>query len=175
MTRVLVMTAWAYNPFEFWTILKNIQNENWEFKVISTNSVIEEEKTANERFAVDTLENFDIETIKEYDGLVLSGGNFICVSKYYYDPYARNIVLEFNKLNKPLAAVCATVPIMRYVLKGKKATAFPTTKVLSLLKNAGVIVTNNTLEVDGNCITAQHEEAADQMMKEFISKIKSYQ
>jgi len=168
---VLVIVAWAYNPYEFWTVLKAIRRQGWEFKVISTDPVIEEERTVNERFKVDTVEDFNLDEIKDYAAMVLVSGSPIPTEKFYFNQETRDIVIAFNKLERPIAAMCAMVPAIRYVLEGKRVTAFPTTKVLSLLKREGAIITDNSLEVDGYIITAQHEEVIDEMMSEVIRRI----
>lgn len=167
-----MIAAWAYNPSEFWATLKAIRKEGWEFEVISTKPVIEEERTRNERFKVRTLNEFSLDEIKSYAGLTFVGGNPRTVEKYFYDPKTRLIVEAFNQLRRPIAAVCATVPSIRHIAKGKRITAFPSSKTLSLLKRTGAIISDNSLEVDGNIITAQHEGVIERMMEELIKQVK---
>lgn len=168
MIRVLVITSWAYNPYEFWSVLKTIRQQGWEFTVISTDSIIEEEQTRNERFKVRTIKEFEIDEIKDYSAVVFVSGNLVTTEKFYFNQKAREIVLEFNRQGKVIAAMCAIVPVIRYVLDGKRVSAFPSLKIFSLLKREGAIVTSNSLEIDGNIITIQHEEVIDEMMNELV-------
>lgn len=152
--------------------MKAVRKEGWDWMVLSSEDVIEEERTANERYRVTKIGEFDVGTISDYCGLILISGAPIPTEKFYYDMTARHIVVEFNRLEKPIAGMCAMVPVMRYVLKGKRATAYPSNKVVNLLKQGEAIITEKSLEIDGRYITAQHEEAVDVMMDEFIRQVK---
>ncbi len=84
--------------------------------------------------------------IKEYDTLVLPGGPGVC--RYFDSKELMEILVEYNKKGKKLAAICAAPSIFEKigVLDGKKATSYP-----NFLQKT----TNKKVEKDDNILTAR--------------------
>jgi len=175
--KVLVICAWAFNPHDMWTILPALKRAGLGFEVISSKGIVEEEEARVEKprkFRVRTLDEFDIGEVEDYDGLIFVSGHRITRERLYYDVKVKHIVLTFDRQNKPIAAPCAMVPCMRYVLKDQKCTVFPLTICVSLLKRAGAEVLDESLVISGRYITAQTEEVVERMVDEFIRKVKEF-
>ncbi|MCX7716235.1 MAG: DJ-1/PfpI family protein [Endomicrobia bacterium] len=115
----------------------------------------------------------DINELKvdTYDGIIFVGG--VGSSEYWDNKLAHKIAQETVKQNKLLAAICiAPVTLARAgVLKGKKATVFPSEK--EQLQNYGAIYTGKDVEVDGKIITAAGPHAAKQFGEKVKDLIKS--
>jgi protease I len=94
----------------------------------------------------------------EYDAVAFIGGSGAQV--LFGNPEAQRIAAEFAARGKPVAAICIAPTILAKagVLKGRKATAFPSEK--AELTADGAEFTGATVEQDGNIITASGPEAA---------------
>lgn len=115
----------------------------------------------NQKFTVNYLINeVDIDS---FDALVVPGGfkNY----KYYEDAYNiefLKIIREFNSQNKIIASVCVgALPLAKSgILKNKNATTYNQTEYRQKLKNFGVIVSNQRIEIDDNLITSNGPSTA---------------
>ena len=98
--------------------------------------------------------------VSDYDAFVFIGGSGASV--YFADSLAHRIAQEAVKRQKLLAAICASVVILARagVLKGIKATVFPTDKA-ELIDN-GAKYSAKPVEMDGNIITGNGPQAARQ-------------
>ncbi len=107
----------------------------------------------------------------DYDAIIFVGGSG--ASEYWNDPTAHKIAQDGVKLNKVVAAICiAPLTLGKAgVLKGKKACAFPS--VISDLAQAGASVTRSEVTVDGNIVTAQGPEAAEQFGHTILELLKN--
>lgn len=101
---------------------------------------------------------------KDFDAIVFVGGSGTEV--YFNNQYALNLVKEFNKDGKVIAAICMAPSILvnAGILSGKKATSFPSERDNI---NAVGTYTGKSVEVDGKIITGNGPQAA----KEFGKKI----
>ncbi len=95
---------------------------------------------------------------KDFDGVFFIGGSGSSI--YWDNEKAHEIARYMHENKKPLGAICiAPVTIERAgVLKGKKATVFPSEK--KELKSA--TLSDKKVEIDGNIITAAGPEAAQE-------------
>ena len=106
--------------------------------------------------------------VNDYDAVVVSGGTgskeFLWNNQKVLD-----IVKEFNKQNKVIASICMSGVVLAKagVLKGKRATVFPTGETQRLLEWNGAKYVKDHVVVDDNIITADGPDAAD----EFANKI----
>jgi len=170
--KVLVICPWAFNPGEMWPTLRSLKAEGVHFEVASTKSIIEEERARTEtprKFRVKTLDEVDA---NEFDGLIVIGGHRIPREKLYYDTTVRAIVEAFERQNKPIAAICAAVPVIRYILKGRRCTVFPYSKCIVMLQREGAIIEDASIVEDGNVITAQSESCIEAMIERFVRKLR---
>ena len=94
----------------------------------------------------------------DYDAIIFVGGPG-CYG-LYEDPEALRIAKEAADNNKIIGSTCSAGGILANsgILKGKKATVFPSEG--ALLKSKGAIYTGKHLEIDGDIITADGPQAA---------------
>jgi protease I len=105
----------------------------------------------------------------DYDAVVIPGG-------YSPDHMRRcedtiQLVKEFNKLNKPIAAICHGPWMMASCcdLKGRKLTSFPSIK--DDLINAGAEYVDQEVVVDGKFITSRKPKDLPAFLKEIVKQI----
>jgi protease I len=104
-----------------------------------------------------------------YDAIVFVGGEGAI--QYWDDPHAHRLVKTAFKEGKVLGAI-SIAPITlanTKVLKGRRATVWST--LGKRLEGSGAIYTGNPLEVDGNIVTADSYEAAEEFAKTILSMI----
>ena len=104
-----------------------------------------------------------------YDAIVFVGGEGAI--QYWDDPHAHRLVKTAVKEGKVLGAI-SIAPITlanTKVLKGRRATVWST--LGKRLQGSGAIYTGNRLEVDGNIVTADSYEAAEEFAKTILSMI----
>jgi protease I len=104
-----------------------------------------------------------------YDAIIFVGGEGAV--QYWDDPHAHRLVKAAFKEGKILGAI-SIAPITlanTKVLKGKRATVWST--LGKRLKGSGAIYTGNPLEVDGNIVTADSYEAAEEFAKTILGMI----
>lgn len=97
--------------------------------------------------------------VSDFDAIVYIGG--AGASVFFADPNALKLANEFYQDKKIVAAICIAPTILANagILNEKKATVFPDGK--DALIKGGAQYTANSLEIDGNIITANGPEAAD--------------
>ncbi|MDR2252028.1 MAG: DJ-1/PfpI family protein [Endomicrobium sp.] len=122
----------------------------------------------NGRFGYKTVSTILISDIKsaDFDGIVYVGGGGASV--FFENKCALQLANEFFNQNKPLAAICIAGVILANsgVLKGKKSTVYIDGK--EALIRVGADYTGNSLEVDGNIITANGPEVAEDFGKAIV-------
>ncbi|NPA62351.1 MAG: DJ-1/PfpI/YhbO family deglycase/protease [Methanococci archaeon] len=97
----------------------------------------------------------------EYVAIVIAGG--IGSKEYLWNnTELLSLVKKFYEDHKVVAAICLSPVVLARagILKGKKATVFPTPEAIEELKKYGAIYENKGVVVDGNIITAQSPEYA---------------
>jgi protease I len=104
-----------------------------------------------------------------YDAIVFIGGEGAI--QYWDDPHAHRLVKAAVKEGRVLGAISIAPIILANtkVLKGKRATVWST--LGKRLKGSGAIYTGSTLEVDGNIVTADSYEAAEEFANAILSII----
>ena len=115
----------------------------------------------NQKFVVNYLMNeVDIDS---FHALVIPGGfkNY----GYYEDAYNiefLKIIREFRSQNKIIASVCVgALPLAKSgILKNKNATTYNQTEYRQILKNNGVVVSNEQIVIDDNLITSNGPSTA---------------
>jgi len=106
--------------------------------------------------------------VDEFDGIVFVGGGGAGI--YFNDYKAQELAREFNAKGKVVGAICIAPSILANagMLKGKKATAFPSEE--GNLRENGAVWTGQDVAVDGKIVTANGPKTA----KEFGRKIAEY-
>ncbi|MDR1434065.1 DJ-1/PfpI family protein [Candidatus Endomicrobiellum devescovinae] len=120
------------------------------------------------RFGYKTVSTVLISDIKssDFDAIVYVGGGGSSV--FFENKSALQLANEFFNQNKPLAAICIAGVILANsgVLRGRKATVYIDGK--EALLRGGADYTGNSLEVDGNIITANGPDAAEEFGKAIV-------
>ncbi|MBU1001122.1 MAG: DJ-1/PfpI family protein [Proteobacteria bacterium] len=96
----------------------------------------------------------------DFDGVVVIGGNGI--KKVWKNEDAHRILREAQQQDKIIGAICAAPGMLAYagVLEGKTATAHPKSGANFPMKDHGCLYTNEKVVVDGNLVTANGPQAA---------------
>ena len=112
-----------------------------------------------------------IEKVKpeDYDGFIFVGG--VGASEYWGNPQVHSLIRKAVKMGKIVAAICiAPVTLAKAgVLKGKKATVWPSEK-RELLKK-GAIYTGKRVEVEKNIITADGPKSSSLFAEEIVKAL----
>lgn len=113
------------------------------------------------------LEDIDL---TNFDAIVYVGGAGSNI--FFNNEIALNLAREFFKLNKVVASICIAGVILANsgILKDKKATVFIDGKETLIEK--GAIYTAVPLEIDGNIITANGPDVAEEFGKAILKAIK---
>lgn len=107
--------------------------------------------------------------VDDFDVIVFIGGPG--ASQYVNDPLAHSLAQDAVKKEKLVAAICMGPLILAKagVLKGKKATVFPT--LAEEMKQEGVNYSANPVERDGSIITADGPDSAAVFGQEIIKAL----
>jgi protease I len=107
----------------------------------------------------------DVNT-KDYDLLVLPGGKAPAALRK--EPAALEIVKDFFRSNKPVAAIChgPQILVSAGVIQGRRATCYHS--VAEELKEAGAMYEDSEVVVDGNLITSRQPSDLPAFMRETI-------
>ena len=138
----------------------------------------EGDQTYSEKRGHNFMINFDFAKVKtaDYDGLVIPGGR---APEYLrLNPRVIEIVQEFNKANKPIAAVChgPQILVTAGVLKDKTCTAYPAVMPDVLCAGAKWCAVNETASnacTDGNLVTAPAWPAHPEWIRAFLKVLGS--
>ena len=105
----------------------------------------------------------------DYDAIMIVGGPGAPELKNY--PEVLNLIKEFDKKQKLVTAICIAPTILAKagILKGKKATVFPTGA--DELKMASAIYTGDHVTVDGRIITGDGPESAKIFAEKVIERL----
>ncbi len=107
----------------------------------------------------------DVNT-KNYDLLVLPGGKAPAALRK--EPAALEIVKDFVRSNKPVAAIChgPQLLISAGVIQGRRATCYHS--VAEELKEAGALYEDSEVVVDGNLVTSRQPSDLPAFMRETL-------
>jgi protease I len=105
----------------------------------------------------------------EYDILVLPGGKAPATVRH--EASAIEIVKEFFRKNKPVAAIChgPQILISAGLLKGRHATCYRS--VANELKAAGALYEDKQVIVDGNLVTSRQPSDLPAFMREVMKMV----
>ena len=114
-----------------------------------------------------------IGTVREedYDGIVFIGGGG--AKEYFNDPVALDLAKKFSSHGKLTSAICIAPATLANagVLKGKKATSFPSSE--GALRAHGAVVTKDEVVTDGRIVTAVGPEAARKFGEKLVDVLSS--
>jgi protease I len=126
--------------------------------------------TAKGMFGTQVVPNTTVDKVNpaEFDAVVVVGGGG-SQTYLWNNTYVHKIVQAMHRKGGIVAAICISPAVLAKagLLKGKKATVFPSSDAINELKKAGAIVSDTPVMVDGKIITGKGPEAA----REFGQKI----
>lgn len=169
MSRILVICVRQYNGHELWTALGVIRKRGHSFDLASTAHVIMDEVTFERNRIKLTID--EIGDLTQYDAFMVVSGNMKDTEGYWDDPRVLDIIEKFNADDRPIAAICCSVPTVRYAAKGKKVSFFPLVRSRQRLGDAGAILQTVALTRDANLVTAEHQMASEMWAEEFCNLI----
>ncbi|HUK99900.1 MAG TPA: type 1 glutamine amidotransferase domain-containing protein [Nitrospirota bacterium] len=122
-------------------------------------------------YAMDVTKTLAEVRPEDYDILVLPGGD--ATKAVRKDPKTVEIVRDFFRKDKPVAAICQgpQTLIAAGVLKGKRATGDPA--IIDDLKSAGAIYEYKEVVVDGNLVTSRQPSDLPAFMREAVKMASS--
>ncbi len=105
----------------------------------------------------------------DYDALILPGGK--APQQLRRDPMVLELVRQFMKANKPIAAICHGPQILLSagVLQGKTATCYKS--VAEELRRAGIDYINREVVIDGNLITSRRSADLSAFSNAIVEKM----
>src|ERR1700741_4010276 len=113
---------------------------------------------------------FDEVKPEEYDALLIPGGR--AVEYIRLSPRVIEIVHNFTKANKPIAAICHAAQVLAAagVLKGKKCSAYPATGPdVTLAGGTYVDLPMTDAITDGNLVTGPAWPALNSWLAKFLA------
>ena len=107
----------------------------------------------------------------DFDGIVFIGGGG--AAEYFDSPVAHKLARSFFDHGKLTSAICIAPATLANagVLKGKKATAFPSS--VAILKSHGTIVMSEPVVVDGTVVTAVGPDAARNFGEKIVEVLRN--
>jgi protease I len=107
----------------------------------------------------------------DYDGIVFVGGGG--ASEYFDSPVAHKLARNFFEHGKLTSAICIAPATLANagVLKGKRATAFPSSE--EALKTHGATVIKDDVIADGKIVTAVGPSAAKKFGEKLVDVLSS--
>jgi putative intracellular protease/amidase len=168
MAKVLVICSRQFNGHELKNLLTGIRRGGHQYTLASTDYVLEDEVTHNMircRLLVQDA------TDEGFDALAFSSGDMRDSEGYWTNPHCERLVKAFNDNGRPIAAICITVPAIRWAVSGKTITCFPLVRSKDLLRQAGATLSPLSLCRDQNIVTAEHQMASQMWAEEFVALI----
>jgi putative intracellular protease/amidase len=142
-----------------------------EFEVISSDYTIFDEVTYQANVIDRVIADVDPqEMIDKFDGVMIVSGNMADTEAYWTHPRVLEYVRRAHELDKPIAAICCSVPTIREAARDKRVSFFPLVRSRQILTQAGAILTTVAATVDGKLVTAEHQMAS-QIWAEAFSDI----
>jgi len=109
-----------------------------------------------------------------YDAVIIPGGPG-SVEYLWDNKKLQSVVIYFNSKKKIVAAICYAVilPVQAGILKGRKATVYPTDEAKVILKNCGVEFSDTGCVAlsDEKIITAQGPKFANEFANEIVKML----
>ena len=165
---VLIISQKNYQPTEFSDTKEQIENSGFTTKVASVSKNI---ATADGLIYKPDLAISEINP-NNFKALVIIGGPG--APALLKENTLLRLIKEFNSKNKIVAAICFSPVILAEtgILKNKKATVFPNNDLIKRLEQSGAKYTAEDVVKDGNIITGNGPEAAEEFGKTIARALK---
>ncbi|MGW8181992.1 MAG: DJ-1/PfpI family protein [bacterium] len=169
MKDVLLVVARRYNGHELWTALGVLQEAGKTFEVVSTDYQIEDEVTGRPNVLDRTLDDLELQAMtQEFHSLMIVSGNMKDTEAYWTDERVQYLVRLFDQAERPLAAICCSVPTLAPAVEGVKVSFFPLIRSRQRLSEHGAILQTTTVTVDGRVATAENQMGTQMWAASFV-------
>jgi putative intracellular protease/amidase len=155
--RVLVICAKRYNGHELWTLLGILKQHGHKFEVVSQATLIKDELTLRPNTIKRVVYDVDPTEAHSYDAVCVVSGNMADTESYWTDTHVLDVIAKFRALDKPIAAICCSVPTLAHQCRGVRVSYFPLVRSRLRLERFGAILQSTSLTVDKNTITAENQ------------------
>ncbi len=166
--KVLVICSRIFNDHEFWLTLSTLLKNSIDTEIVSTHLRITGESNRQPIQLKKTLQ--DIKEI--YKGLIYISGDPKYTEAYWFNNRSREIVKEAARANLPIAAICCAVPSIRDAARNKRVSYYSLQKAKDLLIQAGAILSQTSITIDANIITASDEMCTQVWAEQFCLLVK---
>lgn len=167
--KILELLADGNETIELLTVVDYLRRAGIEIDMVSTTG----SKSLRTSHGVNYQADFLLEEINpaDYDGVYIPGGTAGAESLRDNEKVIE-IVKDFDKANKLIAAICAGPIVLDRagVLANKKATSFPTIK--AELKNIGQYIDDEIVVTDGNITTGRGAAVTNYLALRLVEIIK---
>ena len=167
--KILELLADGNETIELLTVVDYLRRAGIEIDMVSTTG----SKSLRTSHGVNYQADFLLEEINpaDYDGVYIPGGTAGAESLRDNEKVIE-IVKDFDKANKLIAAICAGPLVLDRagVLANKKATSFPTIK--AELKNIGQYIDDEIVVTDGNITTGRGAAVTNYLALRLVEIIK---
>ncbi len=165
--RALIVSTDRFEDSEFFYPFYRLQEEDIDVDIATPNGKSIKGKHGTEFEADISIQDASVE---KYDLLVIPGGRSPEHLRIEA-PEVIDLVKEFDREDKPIAAVChgAQLLMSAHLLDGRNATCYWTVK--DDLENAGGTFVDESVVVDENLITSRHPPDLPDFMKEILKKV----
>jgi protease I len=166
--RVLVLIENDFEDLELFYPLYRLKEEGFEVFVASSDK---NEKTGKKGYTIKPDLTFDEVNSAEYAALILPGGK--SPERVRVNEMAVEIVKEFLRLKKPIAAIChgPQLLISANAVNGRRMTSW--VGIRDDLKAAGAIYEDKEVVVDENIITSRMPSDLPAFCRELVKSLKS--
>lgn len=169
MKDVLLVVARRYNGHELWTALGILQQADKTFEVVSTEYQIEDEVTGRRNLIERTLDDLTWpKVLEEFHSLMVVSGNMKDTEAYWTDERVQTLVKLFNEAERPLAAICCSVPTLAPAVNGVRVSYFPLIRSKERLSRHGAILQTTTVTADGRFVTAENQMGTQMWAESFV-------
>jgi len=161
---VLVIASQGYQPREYGDPKRILEDVGFEIVTVSNKYGIAQ--TADGGFSTEVDTTVEKMNIEDYDALFFVGGPGAL--EHLDNEMSYTLLKKWKETGKPYGAICISPRILAKagVLKNKKATGWDGDNELSgIFGKYGVEYVKESVVVDGNIVTANGPEAAEEFGK----------
>jgi len=149
-----------FNVVELRATTKVLRERGWEYDIRALKSTIWAEDMSVEVKLKGIISEIKLD-LNHYGIVFATSGEPKRKKILTEDEDARYIIKKMFELEKVVASICATVPILADIVKGKRVTCYNSHDVKFPLIAAGAILDLRSIVVDGRIVTAQAPPLAE--------------
>ena len=167
--KVLMLVENDFEDLELFYPFYRLKEEGWEVKVASSST---ETKSGKRGYTITPDLTYDDVKVEDFSALVIPGGK--SPERVRINSKAVEIVKEFIKAGKPIAAIChgPQLLISAGAVKGRRMTSW--IGIRDDLIAAGAEYVDAEVVVDGNIITSRMPDDLPAFCRELIKMLKRY-